>query len=295
MNTSDFQWSLIQSFLAALEHGSLMGAAKATGVSQPTLGRHIAELESQLDLLLFERTGRGLLPTPNALALADAARHMHQGASLFSSIATGVNTTLEGRIRISASQPVACCLLPPILARMRHALPDVVVELVVSNAVSNLLQRDADIALRMVRPEQVSLVAKRIGKVQIQACASKIYLQRKGTPTKVSDLLKHDLIGSDSTQEIETGFHHNGLSTTKLRFALRTDDLMAQWAAIQSGMGVGFAAQYLIASDASISPLMLGLKLPVFPIWLTVHRELKTSAKIRAVYDFLTNEVPIAL
>ena len=295
MNISNFNWSLIQSFLAALEQGSLMGAARATGMTQPTLGRHIAELESQLNLVLFERTGRGLLPTQSALTLADAARQMQAGAAHFSSLATGASDTLQGHVRLSASQPVACFLLPPILARMRQTLPDVVVQLVVSNSLSNLLRRDADIALRMVRPDQASLVAKRIGKVQIQACASKAYLQRRGTPTKPEDMLKHDFIAGDSTQEVEAGFQANGFDNQGLRFALRTDDLNAQWSAVQAGLGVGFAADYLIQTQAHVVALLPQLKLPLFPMWLTVHRELKTSAKIRAVYDFLADEVQQAL
>ncbi len=163
MNKRNFDWALIRSFLAALEQGSLLGAARATGVSQPTLGRHITELEHQLQLVLFERTGRGLLPTAQALLMADAAREMQSGAASFSRLASGAGQAVEGRVRISATQPVACALLPPILARMRRALPQIEVELVVSNAVSNLLLREADIALRMVAPEQGSLVARRIG------------------------------------------------------------------------------------------------------------------------------------
>lgn len=169
MNTSNFNWALIPSFLAALEHGSLMGAARATGMSQPTLGRHIAELEDQLKVILFERTGRGLQPTAQALELAEAANTMRDGAAQFSRMASGSGQTVRGRVRLSASQPVACFLLPPILARMRQALPDVVVELVVSNSVSNLLLREADLALRMVRPEQGSLVAKHIGQMALRA------------------------------------------------------------------------------------------------------------------------------
>ena len=295
MNIANFNWSLIQSFLAALEHGSLMGAARATGMTQPTLGRHISELEAQLNLVLFERTGRGLLPTPSALSLADAARQMQEGALRFSGLATGAGQTLQGHVRLSASQPVACQLLPSVLVRMRQALPDLTLELVVSNKLSNLLKRDADIALRMVRPAQASLVAKRIGKVQIQACASQSYLQRKGTPNTPAELRKHDLIAGDSTQDMETGFQVNGFSSKDMRWALRTDDLNAQWAAIQSGLGIGFVADYLIQSDASVIPLLPMLKLPTFPIWLTVHRELKTSAKIRAVYDYLAQHVPPCL
>ncbi len=295
MNKSEFNWALIQSFLAALEHGSLLGAARATGVSQPTLGRHIAELESQLKLVLFERTGRGLQPTSQALALADAARAMEADASRFSRLATGAGQTVQGRVRVSASQPVACHLLPPILARMQHTLPDIVIELVVSNAVSNLLRREADIALRLVQPEQSSLIARRIGQVALQACASEGYLARCGTPAEPTDLMHHALITGDHNRDIEAGFEGQGFPLTSLRYGLRTDDLNAQWAAVRAGLGIGFMSQYLVASEPSVRPLLPHLRLPGLPMWITVHRELHTSARIRAVYDFLADEVMQAL
>jgi DNA-binding transcriptional LysR family regulator len=295
MNTSHFNWALIPSFLAALEHGSLMGAARATGVSQPTLGRHIAELEDQLKLVLFERTGRGLQPTAQAWALAEAAHTMQDGAARFSRMASGSGQTVQGRVRLSASQPVACFLMPPILARMRQALPDVVVDLLVSNSVSNLLMREADMALRMVRPEQGSLVAQHIGQVALRACASQSYLQRKGTPLQPADLLTHDLITGDHNTEIEDGFAALGFPPSGLRYGLRTDDLIARWAAVQAGLGVGFVSEHLIDSDPTVQAVLPMIELPVLPVWLTVHRELRTSALIRAVFDFLADEVPRSL
>lgn len=295
MNTSNFNWALIPSFLAALEHGSLMGTARATGVSQPTLGRHIAELKDPLKLVLFERTGRGLQPTAQALELAEAARAMQDGAARFSRMASGSGQTVQGRVRLSASQPSACFLLPPILARMRHALPDVVVELVVSNTVSNLLMREADMALRMVRPEQGSLIAKNIGQMALRACASFSYLQGRGTPQQPSDLMAHELITGDRNTEIEDGFAALGFPASALRHGLRTDDLNAQWAAVQAGLGVGFMNEHLIHQAASVEAILPMIALPVLPIWLTVHRELRTSALMRAVFDFLADEVPQAL
>jgi DNA-binding transcriptional LysR family regulator len=291
MNKSNFDWALIQSFLAALEHGSLLAAARATGVSQPTLGRHIAELEQQLQLLLFERTGRGLQATPHALQLADAAREMQAGAATFSRLASGAGQSVQGRVRLSATQPVAYALLPPILARMRQALPQIEVELLVSNTVSNLLMREADIALRMVAPEQGSLVARRLGQVQVQACASRDYLQRRGVPQTPLDLLTHDLVTGDKDHAVEAGFALMGQANKALRFGLRSDDLMAQWAGVRAGLGIGFMNHHLIGSDPSVQALLPELALPVFPIWLVVHRELHTSARIRAVYDFLGQAV----
>jgi DNA-binding transcriptional LysR family regulator len=295
MNTHHFDWGLVRSFLAALEHGSLLGAARALGASQPTLGRHIAELEAQLGVLLFERTGRGLLPTDAAHHLADAARAMQAGADAMARAASGGAAAVSGTVRISASQPVACHVLPPVLAQMRLVLPEVQVELVSSNAVSNLLRREADIALRMVRPDQSTLVAKRIATVGVTACAHRDYLRRRGTPRQPLDLLQHELIGDDRHTDIVRGFAALGQAVAPAQFAFRTDDLIAYWQAVRAGLGIGFVASYLLREDSAVLPLLPALKLPALPMWLTVHREIRTSARIRAVYDFLAQAVPRAL
>ena len=220
---------------------------------------------------------------------------MQEGAAKVSRLAYGKGKTVQGRARVSASQPVACYLLPPVLAGMRQALPEVVIELVVNNRLSNLLMREADIALRMVRPDQSTLVAKRIGQVKLHACASRDYLRLKGTPQKPADLVAHDLITGDSNTEIQAGLAAKGFPMQALRFGLRTDDLNAQWGGISAGLGVGFAAEYLIRTDPNVSRVLPQIELPVLPIWLTVHRELHTSTLMRAVYDYLAVQVPLAL
>ena len=254
----------------------------------------IFSLKSLICHLTAELSGsEGLLRSnrPNALALAEAAQTMRIGAASFSRLASGGNSSLQGLVRITASQPVACFLLPPILANMRLALPEVTVVLVVSNDVSNLLRREADIALRMVRPEQSSLIAKRIGNITIQACAHIDYLQRKGTAVQAGDLREHELIAGDRTSDIDMGFEALGFDVKHLHFALRSDDLIAQWAAVKAGLGVGFMGDYLLRAEPSVQALLPALELPQFPVWLTVHQELQTSARIRAVYDFLATEV----
>jgi len=294
MNTS-FDWSLLPTFLAALERGSLLGAARQLGISQPTAGRHIADLESQLGKVLFERTGRGLRPTALALELAGPARAMQSGALALAEKLLDTQGQQAGTVRLSASQPVACYLLPDILAQLREALPAIQIELVVSNQVSNLLQREADIALRMVQPAQASLVARRIAEVTLSACASRAYLARKGRPAQPPDLLQHELIGLDQGDDLLRGFAAMGFPVTKERFALRTDDLIASWQAVRAGLGVGFVADYVIATDLAVLRLLPGLPLPRLPIWLTVHREIRNSGRIRAVYDFLAQAVPQVL
>jgi len=293
--TPHFDWSLVQSFLAALDQGSLLGAARVLRASQPTLGRHIAELEAQLGVVLFERTGRGLLPTAAALRLADSARAMEAGAHQLARGAAGAEAGVGGTVRITASQPVACVLLPPVLARMRRELPEVQVELVASNEVANLLRREADIALRMVRPAQASLVARRIGAVALGAYAHRDYLRRQGAPREPADLLRHELIGNDRNDDVLRGFAALGQPAERAHFAFRTDDLLAYWQAVRAGLGIGFVADYLARTDPDVVAVLPQLQLPQLPVWLTVHREIRTSRRIRAVYDFLAREVPAAL
>ena len=292
---STFDWTLVRSFLAALEHGSLLGAARALKSSQPTIGRHIAELELQLGVALFERTGRGLKPLDMALRLADSARAMEAGAHQLQRSVSSLDEAVSGTVRITASQPVACILLPPVLARLQQKLPGIQIELVSSNEVSNLLRREADIAVRMVPPDQTSLVAKRIGKVTIGTYAHRTYLQRAGTPREPTELLTHALIGNDKNEDILRGFAAMGYPVARGQFAFRTDDLMAHWYAVRGGVGIGFVADYVARSDADVMPLLPMLKIPALPVWLAVRREIRTSKRIRAVYDFLGDAIPDAL
>jgi DNA-binding transcriptional LysR family regulator len=292
MNGQHLNWQLIPTFLAVFDQGSLTAAARQLGSSQPTMGRHVAELEAQLGTPLFERTGRGLLATAAARQLADAARAMESGALTLLRGAQQAQTALSGTVRLSASQPVACFLLPPLLARLRAELPGVQIELVVSNAVSDLLKREADIAIRMVRPTQGALVARRIGQVSLSACAHRDYLARRGRPQQPADLLRHDLVGHDRLPDIVRGFAALGHPVGPQQFGLRTDDLIAYWAAVRAGLGIGFVARYLLRNDPELEPVLPGLALPVLPVWLVVHREIRSIRRFRAVFDCLARELP---
>jgi DNA-binding transcriptional LysR family regulator len=287
-----FNWDLVRSFLAALDHGSLLGAARALHSSQPTIGRHIAELEKQLGTVLFERTGRGLNATAAARKLADTARAMETAALQLARQVSGAQVDVQGSVRISASQPVACALLPPILARLRTSLPQVQIELVATNQLSNLLRREADIAVRMLRPEQASVVAKKIGVVGVGIYACRAYLKLHGTPHTPAELLSHGLIGDDALDIIQRGFQLAGYSVPREAFVLRSDDLIVQWQAVRAGVGIGFLADYVARNDAELVRVVPSIQIPPLPMWLAVHREIRTSPRIRKVYDALASALP---
>jgi DNA-binding transcriptional LysR family regulator len=299
MNTTlaatTFDWSLMRSFLAVVERGSLLGAARQLRVSQPTLGRHVAELERQLGTLLFERTGRGLVATAAARSIADQARAMADNAEAIGRTLTGRSKQLSGSVRITASQTVATHLLPPLIARFRERETGIAIDIIASNAVSNLLRREADIAIRMVRPAQSSLVARRVGEVEIGAYARKDYLRRRGRPSKPGEMMRHDLIGLDRDESIIRAFAALGHKIVRESFMFRSDDHLVLWQALCAGLGIGFAATWLADREPSLERLLPDLPMPRLPVWLTVHREIRSSARIRTVYDFLAEGIPAAL
>lgn len=292
MSGDSFDWALVRSFLAVIDAGSLMGAARHLGAQQPTLSRHIAELEAQLGASLFERTGRGVTPTAAGLAIADAARQMKAGADSLSRTVAGQNNAATGTVRITASQVAAAWLLPQVLTALRNAEPGIEVELVASNQISNLLQREADIAVRMVRPIQGSLISRKLADMDIVAAAHRSYLVRAGIPRTPQDLLRHSLIGYDRDDSILRGFAKGGFPISRDKFALRTDDHIAYGQLLAAGAGIGFVPRHNLRHWTRVQPLLPELRIPALPCWLTVHREIRANKLVRRVYDFLAEAIP---
>lgn len=289
---ASFDWALVRSFLAVLDAGSVMGAARKLNAQQPTLSRHLAELESQLGVPLFERTGRGVTPTAAALAIADAARQMERGADSLAHALAVQAEAATGTVRITTSHVVANYLLPPVIAGLQAEEPGIAIELVASNQISNLLRREADIAVRMVRPAQATLVARKLADLPIVACAHASYLQRAGKPSKPTDLLQHRLIGFDRDDLLLRGFAALGIAVTRESFALRTDDQVAYGRLVAAGAGIGFVAAYNIRHWSGVVPLLPMLRIPPLPCWLAVHREIRGSRLVRRVYDYLAEAIP---
>jgi DNA-binding transcriptional LysR family regulator len=295
MDAENFDWALVKSFLAVLDAGSLMGAARRLQAQQPTLSRHIAELEAQLGVPLFERTGRGVTPTAAALAIAESARQMQGGAELLGRTVARSLLATSGTVRITTSDVAATWLLPPVIAALQRAEPGIQVELVASNALANLLRREADIAVRMVRPAQGSLIARKLGDIAICAAAHDSYLAAAGAPRQPQDLLQHRLIGYDRDDTIVHGFAKLGLPLARGQFAVRTDSQIAYGRLVAAGAGIGFVAAYNVPQWPGVRALLPMLKIPPLPCWLAVHREIRGNPVVRRVYDFLAQALPGAI
>ncbi len=280
-------WTLWHSFAAVVSEGSLSGAARRLGLSQPTLGRHVEALELALGVTLFERTREGLKPTEAGLRIYEPVVAAHGALGAARAIAEGQSLELTGSVRITASDVFSHYVLPDLLAPIRRAYPDVALELVPSDSVENLLMREADIAIRMFRPTQLDLVTRHIADLPLVCCAHERYLSRHGRPEKPADLLDHDLIGLDRQDLVIEGARANGLVVSRSDFVLRTDSQTLGWELVRAGLGIGFAQQNLVRETEGIEALLPNLVIPSLAIWLTTHRELFTSRRIRAIYDAL--------
>jgi len=288
---ADLDWNLIRSFVTVAEAGSLSAAARKLAASQPTLGRHIAELEQALGVVLFRRGRTGYELTEQGAALFERAQAVGEAANAFARLATGSTEQIGGTVRIAASEVVSAYVLPAILARLRREEPVIEVEIVASNQVENLLRRDADIAVRMVAPTQQDVIARKVADLPLTACAAKSYLDRRGRPQKPEDLLGHDLIGFDRAMDLINGFGALGFAVDRHAFALRTDNQIVFWEAVRAGNGVGFAQLRMVERDPLVEAILPELVLPPLPTWLAMHRDVRTSARVRRVADFLFAEL----
>lgn len=280
-------WTLVRSFLTTVETGSLSAAARHLGLTQPTLGRHIQELEQELGVVLFTRSQRGLEPTPAAEDLLDAARTMREAAEGFERIATGKAEAVAGTVRITASEMVATYLLPSLLLPIRRELPDIAFEVEASNTVGNLVRRDADLAIRMIRPEQPDLVARRVNRMSIGLFGASSYLDRRGRPSRPDDLRHHDLIGHDRSDMLIRGFSAGGMALQRTDFVLRSDSHPVGWSMVAAGLGLGFGPVWLGATTPGLERVLPSLPVPSLEMWLVSHREVVTSRRLRLVTDRL--------
>ena len=284
-------WNLIRSFLAVAEQGTLAGAADHLGVSQPTLGRHIDALESALGLTLFTRGRHGMSLTEAGLSIVEDAKAMAAEADRLTLKAAGRAQSVSGTVRITASEVVSAYVLPPILAALGVAEPDIQIELVPSNTVENLLSRDADIAVRMVRPVQNDVIARKTNDFGMGTYAHEDYLARHGTPATVEGFFQHRLVGMDRSSLIIDGMANLGIRAQRDFFAVRTDHQIAYFELVKAGAGIGFVAHFLAAGHPGLRRILPDVAIPALPIWLASHRELRTSQRIRRVMDFLYERI----
>lgn len=284
---SKIAWELYRSFLGVMTEGSLSGAARALGVAQPTVGRHIAALEKALGLALFTRSQLGLQPTEAAHALKVHAQDMESTAAALERAASGQGDGVRGSVRVTASEVVGVEVLPTMLAGLRAQHPGLNIELMLSNRVQDLLRREADIAVRMTPPKQGVLVARRIGRIEVGMHATAAYLAEHGTPRRIDELAGHTLIGYDQATAYVRAAGRALPGLKRQSFALRADSDLAQLALIRAGAGIGLCQVALARREPQLVRVLPSkFSLPL-ETWVTMHEDLRNSPRCRVTFDAL--------
>lgn len=288
----NFSWSLMSSFLCVAEAGSLSAAARSGRISQPTLSRHIEALEKQLGLPLFNRSARGLTLTPAGLEVLTHTKAMQHEADAVEKLAARRAARVEGAVRITTSEVLGTYVLPPILAALVARHEGLALEVRATDLIDNLLDGEADIALRVSKPTQGSLVGKRVGALRIGAYAHDDYLRAHPAPRTLRDLTEHRLIGEATTHTIEAALRQLGFSIAAECFVIRSDNQALRWNAVCAGAGVGFIATIVGDRFArqQVRRVLPDIDLAL-PLWIVARREVRSMKRVRAVFDAIAEAV----
>jgi len=284
-------WHLFRAFLAVVREGSLSSAARVLGTTQPTMGRQMAALEASLRVKLFTRSLDGLSPTEAGLRLIPSAEAMAAAAEAAQRSASGEVDEERGTVRVTASEVVGSEILPSILADFHLTNPRISIELALSNRNEDLLRGDADIAVRMVRPTQGALVAKRIGRIDIGLHGHRRYFKRHAMPRRLADLRQHSLIGFDRDQQYARLLERTGVPVNRDMFALRSDSDLAQLAALRAGFGIGVCQLGIARRDKDLLPVLHSEFVLPMEAWLVMHRDSRSSRRIRLLFAHLATEL----
>lgn len=290
----NLDWNQLKAFLETAETGSLSAAARKLGLTQPTLSRQVAAIEQHMGVTLFERVGKSMALTPTGLDLLEHARGMGAAAEALRLAATGRSEAVGGVVSVSATDAVAAHLLPPLLRQLREQEPGIAIEVISSNAISDLLRREADIAIRHVKPEQPELIARLIREATASFFASKDWVKTHGHPRSAEDAVQHAFVGADRSGHYLAYLRQHGLPLSEANFSCYAEHSMASWSLVRHGLGIG-AMMDDIARDTPGIVRVLDDVAPVrFPIWLVTHRELRTSRRIRVVFEALAQGLAVS-
>ncbi|WP_050930123.1 LysR family transcriptional regulator [Aestuariivita boseongensis] len=289
----NFDWNQARAFLVTAEEGSLSAAARALGLTQPTLGRQVAALEESLGVLLFNRTGRNLTLTEAGLDLVEHVRAMANAAHGFSLTASGRNRAIEGHVTITAGDWTAVYILPRALRRLREIAPGITVEIISSNDVQDLRRREADIALRHVRPDQPELIAQKLRDDEVRLYATPRYLEIFGVPKSVRDLKGHIIAGFEPVERHLAAAQAMGLAMTRDNLRFSSASTLAMLEIVRLGEAIGMMGKDMAGMVPDLQLVTEDFTPMNVETWLVSHRELQTNRRIRLVFDLLAEELSV--
>jgi DNA-binding transcriptional LysR family regulator len=292
LHSASVDWNHLKSFLATAEAGTLSAAARGLGLTQPTLGRQVRALERALGLPLFERSGKALLLTRAGRDLLEHVRSMEEAAARVALSAAGHAQDVEGEVTVSASDAFCAYLLSGFARRLRSEAPGIVLGLAAENRLSDLRRREADIAIRHVRPQDPELIGRRMPDARAGLYAATDWIVRNGRPAHLDDLAGVALIGMDRPAEMRAQLARHGVPHAGLPIPVFSQSSVVVWEMVRAGLGISLMADAVAARTPGVEELVVeGFPPIVFPVWLVAHRELYSSRRIRLVFDLLADEI----
>jgi DNA-binding transcriptional LysR family regulator len=288
---SIMDWNLARAFCATAECGSLSAAARKLNLTQPTLSRQVASLEAALGVLLFERLGKRLALTGAGTSLLEPARAMTAAADAFMLAAAGTSQETVGRVSISATDAISSYLLPEVIERIRRSQPQISIVVVASNALSDLRRREADIAIRHVRPQEPDLIARLIGEMAAHFYAADAWIARNGAPRDLAALCDAGLLAFEPVEEFVDRLNSAGIPVAKESIGVSSESAVVLWEMVRSGLGVCLMLRQIAERMQGITRLLPELPGIPVPVWLVCHRELRTNHRVRLVFDMLASEL----
>ena len=286
---SGFDWSHARAFLVTAETGTFSAAARQLKLTQPTLGRQVAALEQTLGVLLFERVGKTLELTEAGRDLLDHVRTMGDAADRIMLIAQGRSQGIDGQVRITASDMMSVHVLPPVLKLMRQRAPKLQIDVIAANDIRDLMRREADIAIRHVRPEQPELIARLVAEETAHFYASGSYITARGQPRTLEEMVDHDFISYGDAEEMLNHLRPHGFPLEVDNFPLASRNGVVAWELARQGLGIGIMSDRIAARFPDMERVLPDMDPLTFPVWLATHRELHTSRRIRLVFDMLAD------
>ena len=247
----------------------------------------MAALEARLGIVLFERIGKSLQLTGAGRELLEHVRAMGEAAQHVSLTAAGQSQTIAGSVSITASDLFAAHTLPEVLGKLRKMAPNLEIDVVATNDISDLQRREADIAIRHIRPDQPELIARLVAEATASFYASRLYLESRGRPRSPADLARHDMISFGDIGQMLSYLDKMDIALSRDNFRLNSASGVAAWQMAVGGLGIAIMSDDVAGRTPDMERLFPNMAPIIFPVWLATHRELHTSRRIRLVYDLL--------
>jgi DNA-binding transcriptional LysR family regulator len=279
-------WDDVQTFLAIARSGSFARAGHALGVNATTVGRRLATLEASLEVGLFRRTTAGLSLSDSGRLLLPRAERIEAELVAAQRQLRGADASLSGSVRISATDGVLQYLMIPAISQFRRQHPSLSIELRSNAQNVDLSRREADVAVRLSRPQEPTLVARAIGKLNFGLFASKGYLREAGTPRRLSDLGQHAFVSFDAGLQVaQARWLTRIVPNMKVAVALNTT--VAQAAACSQGLGIALLPGFVTREHRELVQLLPRLACPIREVYCVSHEDMRGNARVTCVATWL--------